>query len=72
MLRDVSAVDERAGSLEFYRTEDRRTSRRRLLTCGHAIDVREPYRYAVWKLRGVVGLGQSELCDVCRRHGDHY
>lgn len=65
-------LDDTAGQYEFYRTEDRCTSRRRLLTCGHEIDSREPYRYAVWKLRGIVGLGQSELCDECKRLGNHY
>lgn len=57
---------------EFHRSETRRSSRRRELDCLHSIDRGEPYVYSVWKIRTVAGIGQSEICDVCKRDGDSY
>lgn len=56
----------------FERTEDRHTRRLRSLDCGHRIDVGEPYRYSVWKIRGTVGVEQLAVCDVCRRRDNRY
>jgi hypothetical protein len=63
---------DRLGATAFERAEIRRTSRRRNLSCGHAIDAREPYRYYVAKLIGIDGLLQVLQCDTCMRSGNRY
>ena len=59
----------RDGSIEFERSELRRTRGRRELLCGCVIPPRDEYRYYVAKLYGVAGLVQTTACDPCSRYG---
>jgi hypothetical protein len=62
----------REGSWEFYREEDRTSSKTRVCDCHCTIGRGDVYRYAVGKVWRVPGLVQTVICDVCRRHGDKY
>jgi hypothetical protein len=60
------------GSIEFRRTEMRRSSKTRLLDCHCTIGRGDLYRYTVFKVWRQPGVVQNLVCDVCMRHGDHY
>ena len=60
------------GSIEFRRTEVRRSVKTRILDCHCTIGRGDLYVYTVFKVWRQPGVVQNRVCDVCKRTGDKY
>jgi hypothetical protein len=71
-LEAALAWERRQHEPAFERVEVRRSRLKRRCDCGHWIDGSEPYRYAVWKVRGAAGVEQRLDCEFCARVDARY